>query len=303
MLQLAFDRGSYAKLLDFLEFSERVAGSVCRSLWEIELARLSHIVPGMPATYIDSIGTKHDGTVYDNRDFEVVMNCERADAIRFGDRLQLGPRPGRHWVRAMKHAEDVLAYLDTQASLPAPCEEQPAEEFTAPESQYLTAISHITAAIIAVSSKTPVQSHLEALATSITTAPLSPPPSSVDWTVVHALLMHRYTLNATQKLLMHLITLRLKPPIEKPLIVQFEVGIKAARADMVTMAQALVKSLDDDDAIQTLIDEVLDERGVGRVLRREPVFGGVEAVADQVRRIRQAAAVVVGAAGDARGIK
>ena len=44
MLVLAYERGSYAPMMGFVEFADRVSGSVCRGMWEVEKSRIARLL-------------------------------------------------------------------------------------------------------------------------------------------------------------------------------------------------------------------------------------------------------------------
>ncbi|KAF8539658.1 N-acetyltransferase B complex non catalytic subunit-domain-containing protein [Trichophaea hybrida] len=110
MLQLAFERGGYSQMMGFLEFSERVAGSVCRSMYEVEIRRLARLSPGYPDSgTVTEVG--HKGTVWDNRDFSVVVDCELSSIASFEKSFRPGPTPAENWVRAFVAAEEVIQFM------------------------------------------------------------------------------------------------------------------------------------------------------------------------------------------------
>lgn len=137
MLVLAFERGGYAQMMGFLEFSERVAGSVCRSMWEIERRRVERLRGGSGVVKMDDGETlekvlKDDCVIWDNRDFGVVVSCETEyppktgpsedgeekkekseEGIvkkRFEELFRMGPPPGENWVKALAIVEKLVAY-------------------------------------------------------------------------------------------------------------------------------------------------------------------------------------------------
>ena len=44
MLVLAYERGSYAQMMGFMEFVDRVSRSVRRGMWEVEKSRLARLL-------------------------------------------------------------------------------------------------------------------------------------------------------------------------------------------------------------------------------------------------------------------
>ncbi|KAH8145602.1 uncharacterized protein LAJ45_10403 [Morchella importuna] len=145
MLVLAFERGGYAQMMGFIEFSERVAGSVCRSMWEIERRRLDRLGP-QQTNKIDDLETldtvlKDDAVVWDNRDFGVLVNCEtehppsipaaeeggeatKVQKKRFEELFRTSAPPGENWVKAFAVVEKLVVYckavITVTHDLPAP---------------------------------------------------------------------------------------------------------------------------------------------------------------------------------------
>lgn len=147
MLVLAFERGGYAQMMGFLEFSERVAGSVCRSMWEIERRRIERLRGGgvLAGRLEDADALSRvlidDCVVWDNRDFGVVVSCEtehpprspvkdgqeegeKGEKKRFEELFRTSPPPGENWVKAFALVEKFVAYckaaISTTADSPPP---------------------------------------------------------------------------------------------------------------------------------------------------------------------------------------
>jgi hypothetical protein len=77
-------------------------------MWNVELARIDRLekIPPEEAQDLEEIG--HDGKVWDNRDFAVVVSCEAKSLERnFESLFRLGPVPGENWVRAFTKAEEI----------------------------------------------------------------------------------------------------------------------------------------------------------------------------------------------------
>jgi N-terminal acetyltransferase B complex non-catalytic subunit len=110
MIQLGFERGGYGQMMGFLQFSERVSGSICRTMYQIELRRLSRMSPGYSSPgSVEEVG--HKGTLWDNRDFTVVMDCELSPVGSFERSFRLGPTPGENWIRAFAAVEEIVDFL------------------------------------------------------------------------------------------------------------------------------------------------------------------------------------------------
>lgn len=133
MLVLAFERSGYAQMMGFLEFSERVAGSVCRSMWEIERRRVERLrsstsnVGKVEDSETLENAIKDDAVIWDNRDFGVVVSCETehpprlpakegeeqgAEGVkrRFEELFRTSLPPGENWVKAFGVVEKVVVF-------------------------------------------------------------------------------------------------------------------------------------------------------------------------------------------------
>lgn len=136
MLVLAFERSGYAQMMGFLEFSERVAGSVCRSMWEIERRRVERLRSSSSSTgKVDDSETlenaiKDNAVIWDNRDFGVVVSCETEHPPRlpakegeeqgeegvkrrFEELFRASLPPGENWVKAFGVVEKVVVFCKT----------------------------------------------------------------------------------------------------------------------------------------------------------------------------------------------
>lgn len=311
MLQLAFERGGYAQMMGFLEFSERVAGSVCRSMYEVELRRLARLSPGYPDVgTITEIG--YNGTVWDNRDFSVIIDCEQSSAGSFEASFRPGPTPAENWVRAFAAAEELSIFLTAfVAAGKEPHSERPklaediagriaaglgagdrAGEFTEPEKAYLLfvgAIAELASATFRKDGGTAVKA-FEGISGELfpKTLVTEVSPKNLDWSLLHALWMGKDAAAVAELLVAFLGASKgVKPAVSKSAISALGEAAKKRKAETVKKAEEAQKLLEDEDATQALVDGVLAEDGVGSVMRKDPVFGGVEKLAQNVIRTRE----------------
>jgi len=318
MLQLAFERGGYAQMMGFLEFSERVEGSVCRTMWEIELRRLARIVSGFPEQDVPAeVGYK--GAVWDNRDFAVIIDCELTSVGPFERSFRIGPTPAENWVRGFAAAEEVSEFFRTflaagkDSNGAAMANEKPTfaadvagriavalkagdqhDEFTEAEKSRLLlaeAIAELATAALKKDGEA-VSKVLEGITAELFPKTFVAPAAdeTPDWRQLHALWMGREATSVAESLVKFLNAIKgLKPGVPKPSITALTEAAKKRKTEVLELAKSALKRLEDEDAIQTLVDDVLKEEGVGGVLRRqEAVFGGVEQVADNVGKTRNA---------------
>jgi len=318
MLQLAFERGGYAQMMGFLEFSERVEGSVCRTMWEIELRRLARIVSGLPEQDAPAeVGYK--GAVWDNRDFAVISDCELASVGPFECTFRIGPTPAENWVRGFAAAEEVSEFFQAflaagkDSNGAATAGEKPTlatdvvdriaaalkadereGEFTGAEKSHLllaAAIAELATAATKKDGETVLKA-LERIVTELFPKTFVAPAADEipDWRQLHALWMGRDAAAVAGSLVKFLGAIKgLKPGVPKPSVAALAEAAKKRKAEVLEHAKSALKALEDEDAVQTLVDNVLKEGGVGGVLRRqEAVFGGVEQVANNVRKTRNA---------------
>ncbi|KAI5783552.1 N-acetyltransferase B complex non catalytic subunit-domain-containing protein [Geopyxis carbonaria] len=319
MIQLAFERGGYAQMMGFLEFSDRVSGSLCRSMWEVELRRLVRLTNFPYLGPMSEVGIK--GQLWDNRDFAVVLDCELSTVGSFEKSCRLGPTPSERWVRAFAAAEEVLWYLEsylaagkesngapngaitTKPVVPENTASKIAEaikadeeaeskdqEFTNAEKWYLGLISVMSEAIVATVMKDgdAALMKLEEIHTTMLPKALDKlPEGEADWSLLHSLWMVKDSCAVTELLIRYLGTLKtVKPAIPKTAITTLSETIKTLKADIETKSKESQAKIEDDDAIQVLVDGVLAEDGIGKVLRSAEVFGGIEKVAEAVKRTR-----------------
>ena len=112
--------------------------------------------------------------------------------------------------------------------------------------------------------------------------------ASPDWRMLHALWMGKDAAAVAELLVAFMGAAKnIKPAVSKAAVAALAQAAKARMAEAVKTAEAAQKVLEDEDLAQVLIDAVLSEDGVGSVLRKDAVFGGVERVADSIRRTRE----------------
>ena len=310
MLQLAFERGGYAQMMGFLEFSDRVAGSICRSMWEVELRRLSRLSPGYPDPGpITEVGYK--STVWDSRDFTVIVDCELSSVGPFEKSFRLDPTPAENWVRGFAAAEEVIQFLfsniptskDSNGAATGAVEKPSISpnaagriaealkagegEFTATEKTYLLlleAVAELATAAVKKDSEN-VGKALQGITSDSLPAVLSSSSETPGWGLLHALWLQKDACVVAElagKLASS--SKGLKP---KPAVAELNSKIKAGRLKISTTAEETQKKVKDDEATQVLIDAVLAAEGVGALFRRdEEVFGGIEKVAENVAKTR-----------------
>jgi N-terminal acetyltransferase B complex non-catalytic subunit len=313
MLQLAFERGGYAQMMGFLDFSERVAGSLCRTMWEVELRRLARLQPGYPDPgSMAEVGSK--GVVWDNRDFSVVVNCELSSVGPFERSFRLGPTPGENWARGFAAVEEAIAFLTAfvtagkEANGTATSVEKPklAEdvagriaaalqagerigEFTEAEKAHLMllgAVAELATAVVKKDAETASKA-LEGINAELFPKTLcAMAEKTPDWSVLHTLWMARDAAYVAESLILFLGAVKGMKGVPKPSIAALGEAAKKRKVEVVERGKSAQKMLEDEDVVQTLVDDVLKEEGVGSVLRKDDVFGGVERVACNVRQAR-----------------
>jgi N-terminal acetyltransferase B complex non-catalytic subunit len=315
MLQLAFERGGYSQMMGFLEFSERVAGSVCRSMYEVELRRLARLSPGYPDSgTVTEVG--HKSTVWDNRDFSVVVDCELSSVASFEKSFRPGPTPAENWVRAFVAAEEVIQFLTAYAAAgkeangtAAGSGEKPkpednlagrlavaleagerAGEFTNAEKSYLLLVGAMAELAAAATKKDSeaVSKSLEGITADLFPKILNSTTTETPaWGLLHTLWMGKDAAIVSEGLVVFLNAVKgLKPNFPKAAITALGEAAKKRKSEVVTIAQEAQKNLEDEDRVQALVDAVLAQEGVGGILRKEEgVFGGVELVAESVKRV------------------
>jgi N-terminal acetyltransferase B complex non-catalytic subunit len=309
MLQLAFERGGYAQMMGFLEFSDRVAGSICRSMWEIELRRLSRLSPGYPdPSSITEVGYK--STIWDSRDFTVIIDCELSSVGPFEKSFRLDPTPAENWVRGFAAAEEVIQFLsstskDSNGTATGAVEKPTISpnaagriakaikagegEFTATEKTYLLllgAVAELATAAVKKDSEN-VGKALQGVTSDSLPAVLSSLSEAPGWSLLHTLWLQKDACVVAELAGKFVSSLKgLKP---KPTVAELNDKIKAGRLRISKAAEETQKKVEDDEATQVLVDAVLSEEGVGALFRRdEEVFGGVEKVAENVAKTRGA---------------
>lgn len=276
MLVLAFERGGYAQMMGFLEFSERVAGSVCRSMWEIERRRLDRLrgyttsVTGKvdDAETLDTV-LKDDATIWDNRDFGVVVNCEtehppslppaeeggepkKVPKKRFEELFRTAEPPGEHWVKAFGVVEKLITYSKavvaassegglTPVLEPENCtgilekvlgDREADIEFTAPEKEYLDLMTHVAAAVQAAIAKDTdaTKAALEKARTWFTERVPGEEVASPDWHALHTLHLR---IDASS-----IITSFIRPCLSSSIHKPLQKALKAPLQELLTVAGA-----------------------------------------------------------------
>ena len=317
LLQLAFERGGYSQMMGFLEFSERVAGSVCRSVYEVELRRLARMLPGPGCPDPGAVTEAgHKGTVWDNRDFSVMVDCELSSAGPFEKSFRPGPTPGENWVRAFVAAEELSQFLasgignkeangtgsgsGSGSGTKAAADEQLAVriaaalgaggrvgEFTEAEKLYLLfvgAIAELAAAVGRRDGETASKA-LEGIVTGLFPKTMADESEPADWRLLHRLWMARDAAAVAEGLVACLAGVK-GAKLAKATVAALHEAAKGRRGQVKELAGKTRLGLEDEDQVQVLVDAVLAEDGVGAVLRREEVFGGVERVAENVKKAR-----------------
>ena len=75
MLWLAYERGSCAQMMEFVEFADRVLGSVCRGMWDIEKRRLARLRPPLATQQKNGeLMRDDDENIWDNRDLSAIIS-------------------------------------------------------------------------------------------------------------------------------------------------------------------------------------------------------------------------------------
>ena len=322
MLQLAFERGSYAQMFGFLDFSDRVAGSVCRSMWEVELRRLVRLTSFPDLGPMSDVG--HKGSIWDNRDFTVILDCEQSTSTRFERTFRVGPTPGKNWVRAFAAAEATIAYLElfpgseqTNGSLhqavslpPLPetatatidtalaAEAEAAadeKEFTAAEHAYLALAASLASLLLATHTKdgSTAATLLANITTTLLPACITSRPQQQDWSLLHHLGMAKDAVALAEITTKYLQAVKtLKPSLPKGAVKELSEKAKALKREIGELGKEAEKGVADDEETQKLVDAVLDmeEVGAGRVFQEGGVWGGVEGVAGRVKMVREVVA-------------
>ncbi|KAL7273222.1 mitochondrial distribution and morphology [Rhizina undulata] len=308
MVVLAFERGGYAQTMGFLEFAERVAGSMCKGMWEIERRRSARLSTHNHQHQHDIAEVEVPEKVWDNRDFGVVVSCEAGrekGSKRFEELFRIGATPGEGWLRAFAAVEDAVGFLLGQTTEWRSVGERVGsilerEEFTEAEKGFLTAfrlIAEIIDAVVVKDAEKATQGLNEvleffrsrSLASLVATLELTPEAPLINWAFSH-------TANLLLDLtgLVSLITSyvssakTIKPLPSKTLLADIAKAIKQLKEEVTSKVKCVREELDKEDgALQGIVDRVLreEEGDVGKVLGLEGVFGGVERVAEGVGKV------------------
>ncbi|PUU75799.1 N-acetyltransferase B complex non catalytic subunit-domain-containing protein [Tuber borchii] len=114
MLVLAYERGSYAQMMGFLEFADRASRSVCRGMWEIKERRLARPRPSLAAQQKNGeLMRDGDENIWDNRDFSVVISCERSSQRPFEETFRVGATSGENWAKGFSAVERLVEHFLT----------------------------------------------------------------------------------------------------------------------------------------------------------------------------------------------
>ncbi|TGZ85435.1 hypothetical protein EX30DRAFT_314483 [Ascodesmis nigricans] len=317
MLQLGFERGGYAQMMGFIELSQRIAGSVCRTMGEIELHRISRLTSTPSPEHLQEVGVK--GQVWDNRDFDVILNSELSSKPSFESTIRLGPKPAERWALSFAAVESIVDSLKTGTKPPYidarvteangngnastvaaqdpstiitlainnDIESPPSDrEFTSQEIQFLRLLTTISDLVTAVHKKS-AESVTSLLEQQLLPSTLdSLPTETPDWSLLHTL-----WLTKDSCIVVALLVDFLRKHAAKVIKSNALTGLKEAagkmKKDVEEKAREVVKELEDEEREQKLVDQVLSEEGVGKWLRKEEVWGGVEKVVERVGRVRE----------------
>jgi len=303
MLVLAYERGSYAQMMGFVEFADRVSGSVCRGMWEIEKRRLARLRPSLAAQQKNGeLMRDDDENIWDNRDFSVVISCERSTQLPFEETFRVGATPGENWAKGFSAVERLVEHFLAPAaadnSIPEHvlsalsrilADKAAMAEFTPAEAEYLSIMQQVATA----TTTTQQDSLKSALSKILSSLPKPPPATSMTphaWVYLHTA---NVTLDLVAILQAHFIP-HLK---QKKLTNELSAALDALKKAIVTNAAALAKEIGEEeegsDKEQELIDGVLALEGVGKELRIWGVESGVEAV----RAIRKSLAIAIAGVG------
>ena len=111
MLVLAYERGSYAQMMGFVEFADRVSGSVCRGMWEIEKRKLARLRPSLAAQQKNGeLMRDDDENIKDSRDLSAVISCERSSQRPFKGTFCVGTTPGENWAKGLPAVERLVEH-------------------------------------------------------------------------------------------------------------------------------------------------------------------------------------------------
>ncbi|CUS10720.1 unnamed protein product [Tuber aestivum] len=302
MLVLAYERGSYAQMMGFVEFADRVSGSVCRGMWEIERRRLARLRPSL-ATQQKNGELIRDGdqNIWDNRDFSVIISCERSTQSPFEETFRLGATPGENWTKGFSAVERLVEHLldptPVGGSIPEHVlsvlsrilsDEKAMVEFTPVESEYLS-IMQLAATAATTTEQNSLKSTLSKILSSL---PKPPPAASIaphTWVYLH-------TANMILDLVAILQTHFIPHVKQKKLTNELSTALGALKQAVIANAAALAKEIgeeEDSDKEQELVDGVLALEGVGKELRT----WGIESRVEAVRAVRKSLAAAITGVG------
>ncbi|PWW76161.1 hypothetical protein C7212DRAFT_363414 [Tuber magnatum] len=302
MLVLAYERGSYAQMMGFVEFAGRVSGSVCRGMWEIERRRLARLRPSLAAQQKNGeLIRDDDENIWDNRDFGVVISCERSAQSPFEETFRLGATPGENWAKGFSAVERLVEYFlnptTVGGSIPEHvlsvlsrilADEKAMAEFAPVEAEYLS-IMQLAATATTITEQKSLKSTLSKIHSSL---PKPPPAASINphaWVYLH-----------TENMILDLVAIlqaHFMPHVkQKKLTNELSAALDALKKAIIANAAALAKEIGEEegsDKEQELVDGVLALEGVGKELRKWGIESGVEAV----RAVRRSLAAAIAGVG------
>lgn len=306
MLVLAYERGGYAQMMGFLEFSNRVSGSVCRAMWEVELRQVSRLRPssgGAARAKESELMKNEDGNIWDNRDFGVVISCERSGKPRFEESFRVGQTPGEHWAKGFSAVERLVAHY-ASASLDNAVPQETIEiltrtlkdgantsEFTSAEISYLTAVHLLATATLTSKDADATKSALSSIASSL---PSPPSATTLVWEFLHSA---NLTLDLcaiiSSYFIPHLTNSNKRLGTSTSQLVSAASDLKQKTIAATSLLAKEISEEEGTESEQDLIDGVLGLDDVGKELRE----WGVETVIEGVRNVRAAIAVALGVVG------
>jgi len=99
-------------MMGFLEFADRVSGSMVRGIWEIEKRRLARLRLSLAAQRKNGeLMRDDDENIWDNHDFSVIISCERSSQRPFEETFRVGATPGENWAKGFSAVERLVEYF------------------------------------------------------------------------------------------------------------------------------------------------------------------------------------------------
>jgi N-terminal acetyltransferase B complex non-catalytic subunit len=236
-----------------------------------------------------------DDNIWDNRDFGVIISCERSGKPRFEESFRIGPTPGENWAKGFSAVERlVVYYASTSSDDEVPqrtsttltrilSDDTALSEFTPVEKLYITTINLLATATIA--SKKDVDAAKSALSSITTSLPPPPTPTTLPWELLHNsnLILDLCTI-ISSFFAPHLTSTTKKLNAHIPTLVSAATILRQETAAVASLLATEIDSEEGTDREQDLIDGVLGLDGVGKELRD----WGVETVIEDVRGLRKA---------------